>query len=99
MAKFVKMLGREDSYLFECAACLNSHWVNFDQKETPCWFFVNRDIDSPTVTPSIRVSFTYLNDQDVELTNTCHFFIKNGMQEFCGDCTHELANQTVEIPE
>lgn len=29
----------------------------------------------------------------------CHSFIKDGMIQFLGDCTHELAGQTVEIPE
>lgn len=29
----------------------------------------------------------------------CHSFIRDGRIEFLSDCTHELAGQTVEIPE
>lgn len=28
----------------------------------------------------------------------CHSFIRNGQIQFLSDCTHELANQTVELP-
>lgn len=28
----------------------------------------------------------------------CHTFVRNGMIEFLGDCTHALAGQTVPIP-
>lgn len=29
----------------------------------------------------------------------CHSFVKAGQIQFLGDCTHELANQTVPIPD
>lgn len=29
----------------------------------------------------------------------CHSFVKDGRIEFLGDCTHELAGQTVELPD
>ncbi len=29
----------------------------------------------------------------------CHSFVRNGMIQFLGDCTHKLAGQTVEIPD
>lgn len=29
----------------------------------------------------------------------CHCFVRNGMIEFLGDCTHKLSGQTVPIPE
>jgi hypothetical protein len=28
----------------------------------------------------------------------CHSFVRNGRIEFLGDCTHELAGQTVDLP-
>ncbi len=29
----------------------------------------------------------------------CHSFITNGKIQFLGDCTHELVNQTVDLPD
>lgn len=29
----------------------------------------------------------------------CHYFIKAGRIEFCGDCTHALKGQTVDLPD
>ena len=29
----------------------------------------------------------------------CHSFIRDGQIQFLGDCTHELAGQTVDLPE
>jgi Family of unknown function (DUF6527) len=29
----------------------------------------------------------------------CHSFVTNGRIQFLGDCTHALANQTVDLPE
>lgn len=29
----------------------------------------------------------------------CHSFVTNGKIQFLGDCTHSLANQTVDIPD
>jgi hypothetical protein len=29
----------------------------------------------------------------------CHYFIRDGKIEFCGDCPHELAGQTVPLPD
>jgi len=32
-------------------------------------------------------------------TEVCHYFLKGGMLQFLGDCTHTLAGQTVPLPE
>jgi len=34
-----------------------------------------------------------------DLKDICHSFIKNGMIQYLGDCTHKLAGQTVELPD
>lgn len=53
----------------------------------------NRDTEKPTISPSIKTT-TYDGDQpDI----VCHSFVRNGMVEFCSDCTHELAGQKVEL--
>ena len=49
-----------------------------------CWCTYNRDH------PDDEASFH---------CERCHSFVRNGMIEFLGDCSHKLANQTVELPE
>lgn len=76
--------------VFHCPGCKSSHVVN----ET--WTF-NGDLDFPTINPSILVN------GKCEFYNpavpTCHSFVENGSIRFLDDCSHELAGQTVPIPE
>jgi len=48
-------------------------------------------MNRPTVMPSIRVNLGQ--------GGLCHSFITNGYIRFLNDCTHELAGETIEIPE
>lgn len=73
---------------FYCPGCKTGH--GFDDKR---WEF-NGDLDKPTISPSLLVTHPYKG-----VLQTCHSFIKEGMIQFLGDCTHELANQTVPLPE
>lgn len=84
MAKVHKV--KDGYWVFDCPGCNNLHSI-----QVPPWTF-NEDLDKPTVSPSILVHPT-------EVSPLCHSFVKDGMIQFLGDCTHELANQTVEIPE
>lgn len=34
-----------------------------------------------------------------DLIDVCHSFVENGRIRFLNECTHELANQTVDLPE
>jgi hypothetical protein len=38
------------------------------------------------------------DDRAYDMPKVCHVFIKAGMIQFLGDCTHALAGQTVPIP-
>lgn len=63
--------------------------VNTD-KVSPAWTF-DGNVEAPTVSPSI-------------LTRggpgfVCHSFLRGGVFEFLGDCTHELAGQHVPMPD
>ena len=90
MAKFNKTThGKRNGYLFQCPGCEVSHIVLTDAG-TPQWGF-NGDVDHPTVTPSIRVRGGGIG--------MCHSFVEGGKIRFLNDCTHELAGQTVELPE
>lgn len=80
---------------FFCPACKQEHYIHVKNPgyPTPVWGF-NGDYNNPTITPSIKVEMP-----DKDKVDICHSFIKNGKIEFCGDCTHELRGQTVELPE
>lgn len=73
------------TYSFYCPGCKMAHTVNKG------WGY-NGDEEKPTFSDhSIAVDFR----PDGPF---CHSYIRNGMIEFLGDSTHELAGQTVELP-
>lgn len=94
MAKFSSVKhGERKGYLFQCPGCKTTHII-LTSEGSPRWGF-NDDVDNPTVTPSILVRA----GNDVDGRTVCHSFVKNGSIQFLGDCTHELAGQTVPLPE
>ncbi len=81
-------------YNFICPGCNEEHAFN------DTWEF-NQDFDRPTISPSFLTHggrFKQGMPYDTEMFR-CHSFIKDGMIEFLGDCTHELKNKTVELPD
>lgn len=90
---------------FLCPACGEFHHVSVDSPNAWSW---NRSLESPTVEPSIRVSSVGYGPENLPFTKyngpfptethplICHFFIKNGLVEFCSDSTY-LAGETVEM--
>ena len=93
---------------FRCPGCNDVHGVTVDVPEGWGW---NGDLERPTFTPSILVhSRPTLINEDLEgdaltarsnitMTPQCHSFVTDGRIQFLGDCTHELAGQTVDLPE
>lgn len=82
---------------FWCPGCDKAHHVNNG------WQF-NGNGDAPTFTPSILV-WRDANPNAIEgfeeyrLPYRCHSFVTDGKIQFLSDCTHSLANQTVELPD
>ena len=62
----------------------------------PVWTW-NGDLDKPTISPSVLARANRLTDGETKKT-VCHSFLRDGKLEFLGDCTHDLAGQTVELP-
>jgi hypothetical protein len=89
-------------FAFWCPGCcevhsyVTGHVKRGDGSELPIWQF-NGDMEKPTFTPSLRITWTP-TDTDGPPAQCCHLFIKAGKIEFCGDCTHELKGKTVELP-
>jgi hypothetical protein len=79
-------------FVFFCPGCKRKH--GFNVTGNIIWEF-NGDMLNPTVSPSINSS-AHSGDR---LIYRCHSFVKDGKIQFLSDCTHELAGQTVELPE
>jgi len=76
---------------YECPGCKHRHAIPAER-----WHW-NGSIDKPTLSPSVR-HYTPQSEYGPEKT-ICHYFVREGNIEFCGDCEHELKGQTVELPD
>ncbi|HWU21104.1 MAG TPA: DUF6527 family protein [Nocardioides sp.] len=97
--------------MFRCPGCDDNHTVRINCADG--WDF-NGNLEHPTFTPSVLVhavqwpeaSGPVVGDrrrdrhpgvQPGEQT-VCHSFVTEGRIQFLGDCTHQLAGQTVDLP-
>jgi hypothetical protein len=86
-----------------CPGCDQPHGITIEGGP-PIWTF-DGNYDAPTFSPSILCFVTHTTDDDdkplpVPVRETlCHYFIKAGMIEFCGDSPHKLKGQTVPLPD
>ena len=85
----------DPTYSFYCPGCKCDHgiWTRMDGWNGATWEF-NGDLDKPTISPSILVSYTYGEDHKKIV---CHSFVKDGFIQYLSDCTHELAGKTIEL--
>lgn len=98
--------------MFQCPGCKCCHGPRVDSSDGrsgPIWGW-NGSLDAPTFTPSILVKGVVpLTDDEIDrimrgekvdpVPMVCHSFVTDGKIQFLSDSTHELAGQTVEIPE
>jgi hypothetical protein len=66
-----------------------------DDPPNPVWGF-DGNMEHPTFTPSMRVSWSY---GDPPVPYVCHYNITNGQIIFHSDSTHQLKGQTVSLPD
>ena len=82
---------------FYCPGCQGVHGFSVDQ-----WTF-NGDLNKPTVTPSILVTgYVHTDAAGYKYDSRevhCHSYITDGKIQFLSDCQHELAGQTVDLPD
>lgn len=74
------------NYVFHCPGCGCGHPFS-----VPRWSW-NGSFDKPTFSPSLLC-----NRHDP--ASRCHSIVTDGWIQFCSDCHHALAGQTVEIPD
>jgi hypothetical protein len=103
MSAFGKYLRKgTDFYTHWCPGCDEAHMIFVGTGPGPRWTF-NDDPDKPTFGPSIRVfkhGYTRTDGTVVPEQTLCHYFIQNGVINFCGDCQHKLnGQQGVPLPE
>jgi hypothetical protein len=102
MAKLKRFPRRAEdhvSYVFRCPGCADEHMITTLRppgSTGPVWGF-NGDLDRPTFTPSYLLTYQDLSGDGQN--EVCHSFIRDGMIQFLGDCTHALAGQTVPLPD
>lgn len=105
----MKLLIEKGQAAFYCDGCKRVHSINVGLVGSPKWDF-NDDEVKPTFTPSILSKYThpkgYSNDNPAPInfsgeyiTDVCHSFVTDGNIQYLDDCTHELAGQTIELPE
>lgn len=94
--------GRYDGLMFVCPGCaatrdgyegLHMLPVTGDSALRPTWSW-DGNLDAPTLSPSILTRFNW---DDVE--HVCHSYLRAGVFEFLGDCTHPLVGQHVPLPD
>lgn len=90
-------------FMHYCPACDLPHFIA-TKGDGPTWSF-NDDVEKPTFGPSVKVTYEGKDagqdrgDGHKAPARCCHYFIKGGVIEFCGDSSHELAGRTVALPE
>jgi ribosomal protein L34E len=87
----VRQHGKDQYVWYYCPGCKQLHGVPSER-----WHW-NGDVESPTLTPSVRHYIPAVEGR-VEKT-TCHYHVVAGKIEFCADCEHELKGQKVELQE
>jgi len=107
----VKLSLNEKWASFRCPGCNETHTVSVNVGR---WTW-NGSLDAPTFSPSILERSghyakpgepcwcTYNAENPTEPVSfrchVCHTFVTDGKIQFLGDCTHDLAGKTVELPD
>jgi hypothetical protein len=94
--------GESDRVSFWCPGCDQAHTIG------PAWDF-NGDDSSPTFTPSVKVEGVQWGPTSgfhkprhavaPGGATLCHSFVTEGRIQFLDDSTHNLAGETVDLPD
>lgn len=88
-----KLIQERYGFAHYCPGCELRHYISVADPLGCNWSF-DGDMDQPTFAPSIKHSQPWKDSG-----STCHYFIQNGMINYCGDSTHALAGQSIAVPE
>lgn len=100
---------RKGQMAFFCPACKTSHFVIVDGTRGWSW---NGDGNAPTFSPSILVRTGHyapnheglcwcgMEDKSHGFSCfQCHSYVEDGKIRYLNDCSHNLAGQTVPLPD
>jgi len=110
-----KLRNMEDGGLgYWCQGCDTLHQVWVGDGSGPRWVW-NGDVERPTFTPSVLVQWDLWGPMPTtkeirdkiksgeivqqKQHHVCHTFITDGRVQFLGDCTHQYAGQTLDLPD
>ena len=98
MPKIRRLEPDAHTYMFLCPGCGYGHW--FCTEGSPRWHF-NGDSDSPTILGQMLVmpKAPLVSRAAGAVSGRCRLTIARGMITFALDCWHELAGQTVALPD
>ncbi len=93
------------SLSYYCPGCKRPHSINHQPGHGPTWTWTG-GVEKPTFHPSVACSGTEpsddpekFDDPKFDVSYVCHVYVREGMIEFLGDCTHSLKGQTVAMPD
>lgn len=89
-------------YAHWCPGCEEAHGIHVEKPRSngAKWTF-DGNVNAPTFSPSIHITspeHTFEDGVKIEAT-CCHYFLKAGVLDFLGDCTHALKGTKVPLPE
>lgn len=87
-------LFEKDYVVFYCPGCGNSHGLTVNGRKNgsgATWIW-NGSLELPTFSPSIHC-------EPGNPRYHCHSFVREGKIQFLSDCFHDLAGQTIDLPE
>lgn len=89
----------EDAYRIKCKPCNSSHYIPKVGRPGKTWTFVNKDFVRPTFVPSMNESHSYKHETTGEdvLIRRCHYVLTDGVMNYCPDCTHNMAGQSLAL--
>ncbi len=101
-----KLRRAENGYSHWCPGCGEVHLI------PDSWNF-DGNLEQPTFSPSVKITGKLtVKDSHGEWTgewvrdangnavdDCCHYILTVGVLNFCGDCTHVLAGQSVPLPD
>jgi hypothetical protein len=88
-------ISADGGWMHWCPGCKGMHAIAVEKPfdNGARWTF-SGDQDKPTFNPSVKIDMRRLGE-----TSVCHYFIRDGQIDFCGDSTHELSGASVPLPD
>ena len=96
MRAFLEEGEGDQRLLFHCPGCKMLHGPTVSGKG---WEW-NGSLETPTLNPSILVTGKRpIGPDDTWVDFRCHSYVREGRIEFLGDSTHNLAGQSMNLPD